>query len=89
MFLKNILAAALFAGTFGAAAQAGEWANACVDRLEADGRDTSGCACLEAEIIANPSLEEEFIALGEIEDPVERYSTASADAQAAMNKCTR
>lgn len=71
------------------AANAGEWADACVERLEADGRDSSGCTCLEDEITANPSLEEEFLALGEVEDPEERFSSASDEAKAAMGKCTR
>ncbi len=83
------VAIGLMAGFGLAAANAGEWADACAERLEADGRDTSGCACLEAEIEATPSLEDEFTSLSEIEDPAERYSSASAEAQAAMDKCTR
>jgi len=82
-----LLSAAAFcaAGT----ASAGEWADACKARLEADGRDTSGCACLEAKITEKPSLEQEFLALAEIADPASRYASASADAKAAMDSCTR
>ena len=84
---------AIAASAFGVAlftsAQAGEWADACAARLEADGRDTSGCYCLEEEITANPALAEDFAALSEIEDPAERYAAASSEAQAAMDKCTR
>lgn len=89
MNLKYLLAAASFSGMALTNVQAGEWADACVDRLEADGRDTSGCSCLEAEIMANPALEEEFIALSAIENPDERYQAASSAARAAMDKCTR
>ena len=67
---------------------AGEWADACTATLEADGRDASGCACLEEEIIAH-DLADEFLALAEISDPAERYEAASEHAQAAMMKCTR
>ena len=70
-------------------ASAGEMADACTAQLEAEGRDASGCSCLEEEVMANPSLAEEFQELGSIADPEERYSSASADAQAAMDKCTR
>ena len=81
-------------GAFGAsftlgAANAGEWADQCVERLEADGRDTSGCSCLEAEIEANPEMEDEFLDLAEISDPEERYEAASEEAQDAMDSCTR
>ena len=88
MLVKLGLPAAAMAGAMLSAALAGEWADACVATLEADGRDSSGCACLEAEIEAN-DLADEFLALAEIEDPAERYDAASADAQAAMDKCTR
>ncbi len=70
------------------AASAGEWADACVATLEADGRDASGCACLEEEIIAN-DLADEFLELAEIVDPAARYDAASDAAKAAMDKCTR
>jgi len=70
-------------------AYAGEWADACVARLEADGRNTSGCQCLEDAISANPALEEEFRELAGIADPRARYEAASADAKAAMDDCTR
>lgn len=88
MKLKVFLAASVSAGLLSASAFAGEWADACVATLEADGRDASGCACLEEEIIAN-DLADEFLALAEIDDPAERYSSASDDAKAAMDKCTR
>lgn len=86
-YLSMAAGAAFF--VVGSSAMAGEWADACVERLEADGRDTSGCACLEAEVEANPSLEEEFLALAEIEDAAERFSSASDEAKAAMASCTR
>jgi hypothetical protein len=70
------------------AASAGDLADACTAALEADGRDTSGCTCLEEEVVAN-DLVDEFLALGEIADPDERYASASDDAKAAMDKCTR
>jgi len=69
-------------------AHAGDLADACVAALEADGRDTSGCDCLENEVEAN-GLEAEFNSLGEIADPAERYASASPEAQAAMDACTR
>ncbi len=71
-----------------AVSSAGELADACTAALEADGRDTSGCTCLEEEVVAN-NLEDEFLALGEIADPAERYASASDEAKAAMDKCTR
>jgi hypothetical protein len=70
------------------AASAGDLADACTAALEADGRDASGCTCLEEEVVAN-DLVDEFLALGEIADPDERYASASDDAKAAMDKCTR
>ncbi len=79
-------AAAFFAVV--ASAYAGELADACVAALEADGRDASGCSCLEEEAVAG-GLVDEFVALGEIADPAERYAAASDEAQAAMDKCTR
>ncbi|WP_425410532.1 hypothetical protein [Hyphococcus sp.] len=88
MKLKIKLYLLLMAGAFSAPAYGGELAGACVEALEADGRDAAGCACLEEEAIAN-DLVDEFLALGEIEDPAERYASASPEAQAAMDKCTR
>ncbi len=88
MLFKLGLPAAAAAGVFMSVSVAGEWADACVATLEADGRDTSGCACLEAEIEAN-DLSDEFLALADIADPAERYDAASDDAKAAMDKCTR
>lgn len=72
-----------------APALAGEWADQCVARLSADGRDTSGCACLEEKIGASPALIDEFKMLGAIEDRTARYEAASPEAKAAMDACTR
>ncbi|MEZ5893523.1 MAG: hypothetical protein R3C58_10360 [Parvularculaceae bacterium] len=88
MKLKLGFALAASACALFSASQAGEWADACIARLDADGRDSSGCACLEEEIIAN-GLVDEFTQLGEIADPAARYDAASDAAKAAMNKCTR
>ena len=88
MKVKVFLAACCSVGLMGGPALAGEWADACVATLEADGRDTSGCACLEEEINAN-DLADEFLELAEIEDPADRYDAASDAAKAAMDKCTR
>ena len=87
--IRSVAAACLCAGFLAGNAIAGEWADACTERLEADGRDASGCSCLEGEIEANPSLEEEFLGLAEIDDPAERFDSASDDAKAAMSSCTR
>ena len=89
MTLKSILASALVAGLTVSTAGAGELADACVAALEAEGRDTSGCACLEDAIMGDAALESEFTALGEIADPEERYAAASDDAKAVMDSCTR
>ncbi|MEQ1931403.1 MAG: hypothetical protein ABL957_12870 [Parvularculaceae bacterium] len=70
-------------------ASAGEWADRCVERLKADGRDTSGCSCLEARIDATPGLADEFTRLAEIPNPADRYAAASTDAKSAMDACTR
>lgn len=88
MKLKTFFATAAAAGLTVSPSYAGELADACVAALEADGRDTSGCSCLEEEALAN-DLVDEFLALGEIEDPAERYASASDEAKAAMDKCTR
>ncbi|PQA88158.1 hypothetical protein [Hyphococcus luteus] len=92
MIIKKTCVIAVAAGAIIAAGvtsvQAGEWADACVETLEADGRDASGCSCLEEEIVAN-DLADEFLELAEIADPGERYDAASDDAKAAMDKCTR
>lgn len=85
----RILAAVIAAAISFSAAEAGEMADACKARLEADGRDSSGCDCLEAAVEGNPALIDEMTALGEIEDPAERYAAASDDAKAAMDSCTR
>lgn len=85
----NVFLAVMAAGAAAmSCAFAGELAEACVAALEADGRDPSGCACLEEEAVAN-NLVDEFVALGEIADPAERYASASDGAKAAMDKCTR
>lgn len=91
MFKKMIVGAAavcVSAGAMMSTGIAGEWADACVAMLEAEGRDASGCACLEDEIVAN-DLVDEFAELAEIADPAARYAAASDEAKAAMNKCTR
>ena len=85
---KLFFAATAATCTAGSLAAAGELEQACVAALEADGRDTSGCACLEAEVVAN-DLVDEFLALGEIADPADRYEAASPAAKAAMDMCTR
>ncbi len=87
--MKFLISVAAAAAALASVAYAGEWADACVARLKADGRDTSGCACLEAAIEANPALEEEFRELAEIADPRARYEAASDEAKAAMDECTR
>lgn len=89
MILKHLFVASAALGGVWAGAHAGELADACTATLEAEGRDPSGCACLENEVMADPALQEEFMALGEIEDPAERYEAASDEAKAAMDKCTR
>ncbi|GAB4528502.1 MAG: hypothetical protein Kow00133_17380 [Amphiplicatus sp.] len=84
------LAAGAAAGVFLiAAASAGELADACVERLEADGRDASGCACLEEKVGGDQALIDELTALGEIDDPAARYEAASDAAKAVMDACTR
>jgi hypothetical protein len=88
MKLKVFFAGIAAAGMAISPSFSGELADACVAALEADGRDTSGCSCLEEEALAN-DLVDEFLALGEIEDPAERYASASDEAKAAMDKCTR
>jgi len=84
----SAVAAAVLCGSL-SFAYAGEMADACVAALEADGRDASGCDCLESEVTASASLQEEFLALGEIADAADRYAAASDEAKAAMDKCTR
>ncbi len=88
MIIKTICAVSVAASAMMSAGIAGEWADACTATLEADGRDASGCSCLEEEIDAN-GLADEFLQLAEIADPAERYDAASDDAKAAMDKCTR
>jgi hypothetical protein len=92
--LAVAVAAAAFSGAVGLAlasgsASAGQWADQCAERLKADGRDTSGCTCLEEKINADPSLVDEFTRLAEIADPAARYAAANANAKAAMDACTR
>ena len=87
--MKFVFAIGAAAAALSAVAFAGELTDACVARLEADGRDTSGCSCLEDSIAGNAALEEEFRSLAEIEDSAERYEAASDDAKAAMDACTR
>ena len=88
--MKLVFCAAFAATLLSAgAASAGPLADACIARLEADGRDTSGCACLEEQVEGNQDLIDELTALGEIEDPAERFAAASDEAKAAMQACTR
>jgi hypothetical protein len=87
--MKFLIAFCAAASALAAVAVAGEMTDACVARLEAEGRDTSGCSCLENKIAGNSDLESEFRELGEIDDPAERYASASDDAKAAMDACTR
>lgn len=87
--LGGLAAAGLAAALFFGAADAGEYADQCTARLEADGRDPSGCACLEEHITSDPALAEEFTQLATIEDPAARYAAASDGAKAAMDHCTR
>lgn len=89
MKITSIIAATAALSAIAGAAYAGEWADRCVERLKADGRDTSGCSCLEERINADPSLADEFTKLAEIADPAARYAAASASAKAAMDACTR
>lgn len=88
MKFKLFFAAALSAGVMMSVSSAGELADACVAALEAEGRDTSGCTCLEEQVVAN-DLVDEMLALGEIADPSDRYEAASPAAKAAMDMCTR
>lgn len=87
--MKLMIALGAASAALSAAAYAGEMADRCVERLEAEGRDSSGCGCLEEKIAGDPALEEEFTELGEIEDPAARYEAASDAAKAAMDACTR
>ncbi len=88
MKFKLFLVTALSAAVMTSASSAGELADACVAALEAEGRDTSGCTCLEEQVVAN-DLVDEMLALGEIADPADRYEAASPAAKAAMDMCTR
>ena len=87
--MKMIIALGAAVAAFAAVAYAGEMTDKCVARLAAEGRDTSGCGCLEDRIAGDADLEAEFRELGEIEDPTGRYEAASDAAKAAMDACTR
>jgi hypothetical protein len=89
MRIQILFATAAVAAVSLSAALAGDMADNCRARLEADGRDTSGCQCLEDRVMADPALQEEFTRLAEIADPAERYAQASSSAKAAMDACTR
>ena len=89
MTIEKVLAGVFAASLLTTAASAGEWADRCVETLEAEGRDTSGCQCLEDAIDGDEDLIAEFLELAEISDPAERYAAASGEAQAAMDQCTR
>lgn len=69
------------------AAWAGDLADQCTALLESEGRDTSGCTCLEEKVLADPALQEEFAKLGEIADKDERWAQASDAAKEAMAMC--
>ena len=87
--IKTIAAFAVGSSAIFSVSHAGELADKCIAALEADGRDTSGCVCLEEAVAGNDALIAEMEALGAIADPGERYAAASADAQAVMDQCTR
>ncbi|MEK7264502.1 MAG: hypothetical protein AAB227_00250 [Pseudomonadota bacterium] len=87
--MKRIIALGAAIAAFVAVAYAGEMADACAAKLEAEGRDTSGCGCLEGKVAADPSLQTEFRSLAEIDDREARYAAASDNAKAAMDACTR
>lgn len=87
--MKTVFAGASALSLLFGAAYAGEMADQCKAAMEAEGRDASGCQCLEDAVSGNDALIEEFLALGEIADPAERYAAASDEAKAVMDKCTR
>ena len=87
--LGGFAAAGLAASLLSGAAFAGDYADQCKARLEADGRDSSGCTCLEEHITSDPALAAEFTELATIEDPAARCAAASDAAKAAMDHCTR
>ncbi|MEL7488014.1 MAG: hypothetical protein AAGJ87_12455 [Pseudomonadota bacterium] len=89
MNIKGLTAAAVAASMLFGAASAGELADACTAAMEAEGRDASGCQCLEDALGGDEALIAEFFELGEIADPAERYASASDGAKAAMDECTR
>ncbi len=66
---------------------AGELADQCSAVLDAEGRDSAGCTCLEETVSASSALQEEFVALGAIADRDERWSQASDAAKEAMSSC--
>ena len=74
---------------FAMSAEANQMVEDCKARMDADGRDPSGCQCLMDAVSSSDALMEEFASLGEIDDPAERYAAASDDAKAAMDSCTR
>ncbi|MFQ5562083.1 MAG: hypothetical protein ACE5FO_00795 [Parvularculaceae bacterium] len=87
MRIYYAIAAAVAASIGAGAALAGELADQCTVLLESEGRDASGCSCLEETVLADPALQEEFEALGEIADKDERWSEASDAAKDAMASC--
>lgn len=89
MKMRWIISAAAAAGVAIGGAIAGELTDACVQRLQADGRDTSGCSCLEDYVQGDQALIDELTSLAAIEDPAARYAAASSSAKAAMDSCTR
>ncbi|MBT8471610.1 MAG: hypothetical protein HKN14_06900 [Marinicaulis sp.] len=87
--MKHLLTIGAAAAAMFGAANAGEWADACTATLEAEGRDASGCQCLEDAIAGDEALIAEFLELGEVADASERYEQGSDEAKSVMDSCTR
>ena len=87
--MRKVIAVSTALAMFAMGAEANEMVAQCEARMEADGRDPSGCQCLFDAVSGDAALQSEFESLGEIEDPAERYAAASAAARAAMDSCTR
>ncbi len=87
--MKMIFALGAAAAALTGVAIAGPMADQCVAKLEAEGRDTSGCSCLEEKVSADAALADEFQDLAAIDDAADRYAAASDEARAAMDACTR
>ena len=87
--MKKLAALSAFFALFTVNANANTMLDDCKARMEADGRDPAGCDCLIAEVESDPDLIDEFMSLGDIDDPAARYEAASDAAKAAMDACTR